>query len=70
MNELGGERDARIREMAALQNSVREQSETLTSLATNSAQIRRDVDNFATNISAITLRLRSESLSLHYFLSE
>ena len=68
MNELSGERDARIREITALQNSVREQSETLTSLVTNSAQIRRDVDNIATNISAITLRLKSKSLPLHYFL--
>ena len=60
MNELSGERDARIREMAALQNSVTEQRETVTSLATNSAQIRRDVENFTSIVSDFTLRLTSK----------
>ena len=60
INQLRGECDARIREMATLQNSVTEQRETLTSLTSNTVQIRRDVDNVATNISAITLRIMSE----------
>ena len=64
MNELRGEREARIREMTTWNNSLTDQRETLTSLASNTAQIRRDVNNVATNISVITLRVMSELHSI------
>ena len=52
MNQLNGERDARIREMAVLESNMTDQRETLTSLAANSAQLTSSVRENGSKLSS------------------